>query len=70
MNLKTPVNSSDDQGFQTYEIDMIPMDYTLPEGHRLGLIIYGNDYLYTLHPTECQKYQVLTESIQLVIDFL
>lgn len=70
VNLKTPVNSSDDQGFQTYEIDMIPMDYTLPEGHRLGLIIYGNDYLYTLHPTECQKYQVLTESIQLVIDFL
>ena len=47
VNLKTPVNSSDDQGFQTYEIDMIPMDYTLPEGHRLGLIIYGNDYLYT-----------------------
>ena len=70
VNLKTPIANSDNKGFKSYEIDMIPMDYTLPEGHRLGLIIYGNDYLYTLHPTECQHYQVLTESIQLEIDIL
>lgn len=36
----------------TFMLDLHPMDYTLPQGHRLGIIVYGTDMELTPRPYE------------------
>ena len=70
MNLETPEASANDQDYARYRIDMIGMDYTLAKGHRLGLVIFGNDYLYTLHPKQSQTYEINLPSLNLQLDMV
>ena len=70
MNLETPEAIANDQDYARYRIDMIGMDYTLAKGHRLGLVIFGNDYLYTLHPKQSQTYEINLSSLNLQLDMI
>lgn len=70
MNLETLEDTANDQGYACYQIDMIGMDYTLAKGHRLGLVIFGNDYLYTLRPKQSQTYEIYLPSLNLQLDLI
>lgn len=53
-----------------YEFHMVPTDYTLQKGKRLGLIIYGSDAMQTLRPSAVTKITVEKEQISVLIPFL
>lgn len=50
------------------EIDMIPTFYSIPKGHKLGLIIYGTDVEITQRPLKVMKYRIRENSIKLKIE--
>lgn len=68
MNVQTPQETPDADGFARYTIDMIPTDYTLPAGHQLLLVVCGNDFLYTLHPKENRAYTIQAGEMTLTLD--
>lgn len=51
-----------------YEIDMIPTNYVLSKGSRLGLIIYGTDVEITQRPLEKMRYLIKENSIKLKLN--
>ncbi|MCD8363829.1 MAG: Xaa-Pro dipeptidyl-peptidase [Lachnospiraceae bacterium] len=53
--------------FYDYELELVPMDYRVKAGHRLGLILYGTDAEATPRPYLTTTVRVLTGSIQAFI---
>lgn len=55
--------------FRQYEFkfEMIPTEYFLPKGHKLGLILYGIDAEFTQRPSTITKTKVDIESIDVKI---
>lgn len=51
----------------TYEIDMVPTDYTLAQGHKLALILYGIDAQQTQRPDTVTRITVDTASVKAMI---
>ena len=49
--------------FHSYEIDMVPTDYTVKAGHKLGLIVYGIDAEATQRPDTVTKITLRQESL-------
>ncbi len=48
----------------SYEIDMVPTDYTLAEGHRLALILYGTDAQATQRPYVVTEITIRGDSVR------
>ena len=53
--------------FYSYEIDMVPTDYTVKAGHKLGLIVYGIDAEATQRPDTVTKITLRQESLHAVV---
>jgi len=49
---------------------MIPMDYTVKDGHKLGVILYGTDVETTQRPFIKTEVTVKTKSIKIEIPFV
>ncbi len=50
--------------FYDYELELVPMDYRLKAGHRLGLILYGTDPEITPRPYLSTTVRIRTDSIR------
>lgn len=55
---------------QEYDIDLMGMDYTIPAGHRLMLVVYGYDWEYTLHPSIERTFSVDPRTVTVTMDVL
>lgn len=55
--------------FYHYEIEMVPTDHLLAEGHKLALIIYGADVQETLRPKTVTMVTVKAGSLKAEIPF-
>ncbi|MDO4720316.1 MAG: Xaa-Pro dipeptidyl-peptidase [Peptostreptococcaceae bacterium] len=56
--------SLDEVEFYHYEFEFVPTDYTIREGHRLCLILYGIDAEVTQRPLTVTKIEIDQSSIQ------
>lgn len=56
--------------FYDYSFTMIPMDYTVKAGHRLGIILYGTDVEATQRPFVKTEVKIQAESIAVEIPFV
>lgn len=56
--------------FYDYSFTMIPMDYTVKAGHKLGVILYGTDAETTQRPFTKTEVTVKTKSIKIEIPFV
>lgn len=50
-----------------FSLDLVPMDYTLPQGHRLGLILYSTDVQATARQFKVTEFTIHQESIAVTI---
>lgn len=53
-----------------YQISMVPTDFTLEKGKRLGLLFYGADAAQTLRPASVTQVAIQEDTIQAFIPFL
>ncbi|MGX6977919.1 Xaa-Pro dipeptidyl-peptidase [Vagococcus elongatus] len=53
--------------YHSYSIEMMPTDYTLKEGHSLGLILYGADAEFTLRPFSTRHIRLKNNSLKITI---
>ncbi|MFV0518157.1 MAG: Xaa-Pro dipeptidyl-peptidase [Aminipila sp.] len=56
--------------FYLYKFNMIPMDYTVRSGHKIGLIIYGTDPEATSRSNVITKVRVIQDSIKVNIPYI
>ncbi|MEG2917592.1 MAG: Xaa-Pro dipeptidyl-peptidase [Clostridium sp.] len=56
--------------FYDYSFKMIPMDYTVKPGHRLGVILYGTDTQATQRPFIKTEVRIKSKSIDVEIPFV
>lgn len=56
--------------FNTYTLDFIPCDYTIKEGHKIGLVLYGIDPEGTQRPDTITKVTVKEDTIGLKLSYL
>ncbi|MEG0306442.1 MAG: Xaa-Pro dipeptidyl-peptidase [Clostridium sp.] len=56
--------------FYDYSFKMIPMDYTVKPGHRLGVILYGTDTQATQRPFIKTEVKIKSKSISVEIPFV
>lgn len=60
----------DEGKFYEYTFTMIPMDYTVKAGHRIGIILYGTDTQATQRPFVATKVEIEGSSIDVEIPFV
>lgn len=56
--------------YYDYKIRMVPTDYTVKQGHKLALIIYGIDADATLRPDTVTEINIQGESIKWEVPFI
>lgn len=56
--------------FYEYSFSMIPVDYTIKSGHKLGIILYGTDPEFTQRPYIKTEVKIEEKSISVEIPFV
>lgn len=60
----------EEEKYYEYNFSMIPMDYTVKPGHRIGVIIYGSDVEFTQRQHRKTKVMVKRDSIDVELKIL